>query len=189
MKEGKSSILWGILYIYFCLYILMYIAFIIVIDMVHVSLSVMSVLVVGIPFILLVIIQKFILLVSERHNKDKKQLFTVMMVGLIPLIVCTVQLSINEYTSNFNQNRWLNYEEKRVHMVDDLLQQYKLIGKSNDEIIKLLGAPTETRSLEEGITALYYLGNERGFISIDSECLVLQFDRDGRVIDYKVQRD
>jgi hypothetical protein len=47
----------------------------------------------------------------------------------------------------------------------------------------------ETRSWEEGITTLYYLGNERGFISIDSECLVLQFDKDGRVIEYKVQRD
>ncbi|EJR53229.1 hypothetical protein IIM_02593 [Bacillus cereus VD107] len=189
MEKDKSSILWGILYIYFCLYILMYIAFIFVIDMVHVSLSVMSIFVVGMPFILLVIIQKSILHVSVRRNKDKKQLFTVMMVGLIPLIFCTVQLSINKYTSNFNQDRWLNYEEKRVHMVDDLLQQYKLIGKSDDEITKLLGPPTETRSLEEGITTLYYLGNERGFISIDSECLVLQFDRDGRVIDYKVQRD
>ncbi|MFE6135750.1 hypothetical protein [Bacillus sp. NPDC057893] len=189
MEKGKSAILWGMLYAYFCLYILMYIAFIFVIDMVHVSLSVMSIFVVVMPFILLVIIQKSILHVSARRNKDKKQLFTVIMVGLIPLVVCTIQLSANKYISNFNQERWLKFEDKRVHMVDDLMQEHKLIGKSNEEITKLLGAPTETRSLEEGITTLYYLGNERGFISIDSECLVLQFDRDGRVIEYKVQRD
>ncbi|MFB5252918.1 hypothetical protein ACE38F_21655 [Bacillus mycoides] len=189
MEKGKSAILWGMLYIYFCLYILMYIAFIFVIDMIHVPLSVMSMFVVVMPFILLVIIQKFILHVSARSNKGKKQLFTIMIVGLIPLIVCTVQLSINKYTSNFNQDRWLNYEEKRVHMVDDLLQQHKLIGKSSEEITKLLGPPMETRNWEEGITTLYYLGNERGFISIDSECLVLQFDKDDRVIEYKVQRD
>ena len=45
----------------------------------------------------------------------------------------------------FNQNRWLNHADKRVHMVDDLLQKYKLIGKSNEEITQLLGAPTETK--------------------------------------------
>lgn len=167
----------------------MYIAFIFVIDMVHVSWSVMSIFVIVIPFILLVIIQKSILHVSARRNKDKKQLFTVMMVGLIPLVICTIQLSVNKYTSNFNQERWLKFEDKRVHMVDDLMKEHKLIGKSNEEITKLLGAPMETRSWEEGITTLYYLGNERGFISIDSECLVLQFDKDGRVIEYKVQRD
>ncbi len=108
----------------------MYLVFIFVIDMVHVSLSVMSIFVVAMPFILLVIIQKAVLHVSARRDKDKKQLFTVMMVALIPLIVCTLQLSLNKYTSNFNQDRWLNDEEKRVYMIDDLLKRHKLIGKS-----------------------------------------------------------
>ncbi|AOM06767.1 hypothetical protein FORC24_3477 [Bacillus cereus] len=103
--------------------------------------------------------------------------------------MCTVQLSVNEYTSKFNQNRWLNHADKRVHMVDDLLQKYKLIGKSNEEITQLLGAPTETRSGEEGVITLYYLGAERGFIPIDSEQLILQFDRDGKVMEYTVHKD
>lgn len=116
-------------------------------------------------------------------------MLSVMIVGRIPLIVCAVQLSMNEYTSKFNQNWWLNDAEKRVHMVDDLLQKYKLIGKSNEEITKLLGAPTETRNLDVAVITSYYLGDERGFIPIDSERLVLQFDRDGRVVKCKVQRD
>lgn len=66
----------------------MYIAFIFVIDIVHMSLSVKSIFVVVMPFILLVMIQRVIL--------------RVMIVGIIPLIVCAVQLSMNEYTSNFN---------------------------------------------------------------------------------------
>lgn len=167
----------------------MYLAFIFVIDMVHMSLSVKSIFVVVMPFIILVMIQRAILYVSKNRNKEKEQMLKVRMIGLIPLIVCTVQLSTNEYNSKFNQDRWLNYTEKRVHMVDDLLQKYKLIGKSNEEIIKLLGIPTETRNDEIGATTSYYLGNERGFISIDSERLVLQFDNDGNVIEYKVQRD
>lgn len=166
----------------------MYIAFIFVIDIVHMSLSVKSIFVVVMPFILLVMIQKFILHVSTSCNKEKKQMLSVMVVGIIPLIVCAVQLSMNEYTSKFNQDRWLNNEEKRVHMVDDFMQKYKLIGKSNEEITQLLGTPTETRNEEEGVITLYYLGTERGFIPIDSERLILQFDRDGRVLKYKVQR-
>ncbi|OJE53318.1 hypothetical protein BAQ48_04795 [Bacillus luti] len=179
----------GILYVYFCLYVVMYLIFIFVMDIVHMSLSVNSILVVVMPFVLLVMIQWAIIHVSVNRNKEKKQVLSVMIIALIPLIVCTVQLGVNEYTSKFNQNRWLNDADKRVHMVDDLLQKYKLIGKSNEEIIKLLGDPTETRNEEVGATTSYYLGNERGFISIDSERLVLQFDNDGNVIEYKVQRD
>ncbi|PFR52602.1 hypothetical protein [Bacillus cereus] len=184
-----SAILRGILYVYICLYILMYFAFIFVIDAVHMSLSVKGMFVVVMPFVLLVVIQKFVLRTSVNRNTEKKQMLGVMIVGGILLLVCTAQLSMNTYTSKFNQDRWLNVEEKRVHMVDDLLQKYKLTGKSNEEIIKLLGEPTQTRNGEGGVITSYYLGNERGFISIDSEQLVLQFDRDGKVAEYKVQRD
>ncbi|HHP1041015.1 hypothetical protein SPE26_00485 [Bacillus thuringiensis] len=179
----------GILYVYFCLYIVMYIVFIFVIDMVHIPLSVRSIFVVFIPFVLLVMIQRAILYVSKNRNEEKKQMLGGLIVALIPLIVCTVQLIVNEYTSKFNQNRWLNHADKRVHMVDDLLQKYKLIGKSNEEITQLLGAPTETRSGGEGVITLYYLGTERGFIPIDSEQLILQFDRDGKVMEYTVHKD
>ncbi|MCT6914678.1 MULTISPECIES: hypothetical protein [Bacillus] len=183
------AILRGILYVYVCLYILMYLAFIYIIDITHTLLSVKSIFVVIMPFALLIMIQKSILYVSKNRNEEKKQMSGVLIVALIPLIVCTAQLSMNTYTSKFNQNRWLHAEEKRVHMVDDLMQKYKLTGKSNEEITKLLGAPTETRNGEEGITTSYYLGNERGFISIDSEQLVLQFDRNGRVMKYEILRD
>ncbi|ATI53891.1 MULTISPECIES: outer membrane protein assembly factor BamE [Bacillus cereus group] len=184
-----SAILRGILYVYICLYILMYLGFVFIIDMAHTSLSVTSIFVVVMPFVLLVVIQKFVLRTSVNRNTEKKQMLGVMIVGCILLLVCTAQLSMNTYNSKFNQDRWLHAEENRVHMVDDLLQKYKLTGKSNEEITKLLGAPTETRNEESGVSTVYYLGNERGFISIDSEQLVLQFDKDGKVVEYKVHND
>ncbi|MDA2311099.1 MULTISPECIES: hypothetical protein [Bacillus cereus group] len=184
-----SAILRGILYVYFCLYILMYLAFMFIIGMAHTSLSVTSIFIIVMPFVLLVMIQKSILYVAKNRNEEKKQMSGVLIVALIPLIVCTVQLGVNGYTSKFNQNRWLNHADKRVHMVDDLIQKYKLIGKSNEDITKLLGAPTETRNEEGGVSVVYYLGTERGFIPIDSEHLVLQFDRDGKVLEYKVHTD
>lgn len=167
----------------------MYFAFIYIIDIAHTSLSVKSMFVVIMPFALLIMIQKSILYVSKNRNEEKKQMSGVLIVALIPLMVCTAQLSMNTYTSKFNQDRWLHAEDKRVHMVDDLLQKYKLTGKSNEEITQLLGTPTETRNGESGVITSYYLGNERGFIPIDSEQLVLQFDRDGRVMKYEVLRD
>ncbi len=167
----------------------MYLGFVFIIDMAHMSLSVTSIFVVVMPFVLLVVIQKFVLRTSVNRNTEKKQMLGVMIVGCILLLVCTAQLSMNTYNSKFNQDQWLHAEEKRVHMVDDLLQKYKLTGKSNEEITKLLGAPTETRNEEDGVSTVYYLGNERGFISIDSEQLVLQFDRDGKVVEYKVHND
>ena len=167
----------------------MYLGFVFIIDMAHTSLSVTSIFVVVMPFVLLVVIQKFVLRTSVNRNTEKKQMLGVMIVGCILLLVCTAQLSMNTYNSKFNQDRWLHAEENRVHMVDDLLQKYKLTGKSNEEITKLLGSPTETRNEEGGVSTVYYLGNERGFISIDSEQLVLQFDRDGKVVEYKVHND
>ena len=71
--------------------------------MVHIPLSVRSIFVVFIPFVLLVMIQRAILYVSKNRNEEKKQMLGVLIVALIPLIVCTVQLSVNEYTSKFNQ--------------------------------------------------------------------------------------
>ncbi|WIG20349.1 hypothetical protein [Bacillus anthracis] len=184
-----SAILRGILYVYICLYILMYLAFMFIIGMAHMSLSVTSIFIIVMPFVLLVMIQKSILYVAKNRNEEKKQMSGVLIVALIPLVVCTVQLSMNTYTSKFNQDRWLHAEDKRVHMVDDLLQKYKLTGKSNEEITQLLGTPTETRNGENGVITSYYLGTERGFIPIDSEQLVLQFDRDGKVLEYKVHTD
>ncbi|HGA0512502.1 TPA: hypothetical protein ACIQMB_004577 [Bacillus pacificus] len=184
-----SAILRGILYIYICLYILMYLAFMFIIGMAHTSLSVTSIFIIAMPFVLLVMIQKSILYVAKNRNEEKKQMSGVLIVALIPLVVCTAQLSMNTYTSKFNQDRWLQAEDKRVHMVDDLLQKYKLTGKSNEEITQLLGMPTETRNGENGVITSYYLGTERGFIRIDSEHLVLQFDRDGKVVEYKVHSD
>ncbi len=70
--------------------------------MIHMPLSVRSIFVVFIPFVLLVMVQRAILYVSKNRNEEKKQMSGVLIVALIPLIVCTVQLSVNEYTSKFN---------------------------------------------------------------------------------------
>lgn len=44
--------------------------------------------------------------------------------------------------------------------------------------VELLGDETNTDYFKEVNNIVYYLGDERGFISIDSEWLVIMFDND-----------
>lgn len=51
--------------------------------------------------------------------------------------------SDKQTTSNFNHDKWLNGDRKiRGEMVDKIITDSMLLGKSKDEIISLLGEPT-----------------------------------------------
>lgn len=75
----------------------------------------------------------------------------------------------------------------RTCMVSDLLATQPLVGRSRGEVAALLGdlpkPPVPTREMT------YELGPERGFISIDSELLVIRFDAAGRVTDVRLRTD
>ena len=100
-----------------------------------------------------------------------------------------VILGINEYQSTFTTEKWLNSDQGKVYMVDDLLTDYSLSGMTRAEVISLLGTPTETEYFKSDQNMVYYLGNERGFIPIDSEWLVIDFDDNERVHTYQVLTD
>ena len=78
---------------------------------------------------------------------------------------------------------------ERVYMVDDLITTYDLKGKTKSEVMTLLGPPTDTEYFKNDKNIVYYLGNERGIISIDSEWLVIDFDNRDKVKDYVVRTD
>src|ERR1700731_3445901 len=65
-------------------------------------------------------------------------------------------------------------------MADDLVSNKKLIGLARQEVVARLGEPPKTEYFKE-FDLVYYLGPERGFISIDSEWLLLNLGPDGRV--------
>jgi hypothetical protein len=68
----------------------------------------------------------------------------------------------------------------RLRMADDLVSNKKLIGLARQEVVARLGEPPKTEYFKE-FDLVYYLGPERGFISIDSEWLLLNLGPDGRV--------
>lgn len=90
---------------------------------------------------------------------------------------------------SFDQDRWFNQPAERVDMVGNLLSEVPLKGMTRDEIIALLGEQEEEVYFKEQNNLVYYLGDERGFISIDSEWLVIWFDEENRVTDYEIKTD
>ena len=94
--------------------------------------------------------------------------------------------------NSFNSEEWKQAEQAegypRLAMVDSLIQSRQLDQKAHEEVITLLGPPTDTNYFSDW-DAVYWLGPERGFLRLDSEWLVLRFDAEDRVSDYQLVRD
>lgn len=88
----------------------------------------------------------------------------------------------------FTTSRWLNYPEERVKVVDDLFRKYELVGLTKDQVVGLLGPETENAYFKEPGNMVYYLGPERGLISLDSEWLVIELG-EHVVVDCQIKRD
>ena len=94
--------------------------------------------------------------------------------------------------SQFERSIWLQGEtasdSPRLRMADGLLRSEVLLGKSRAEIEAMLGPPTSTDKFRDS-GLVYWLGQERGFISIDSEWLTLNFDQAGKARDARIVTD
>lgn len=92
---------------------------------------------------------------------------------------------------DFNSTKWKQAEQKdesiRIRMVDDLLSQHNLTGKSRSEIDSLLGTPEKTNYFQD-YDYVYWLGPQRGLIPIDSEWLVIKF-KNNIVVDARIVMD
>ena len=76
----------------------------------------------------------------------------------------------------------------RLGTADRLVGSGTSRGETRQDVIKLLGDPSDEGYFREW-DLVYWLGPERGFISIDSEWLVVRLGRDGRVIECRIVRD
>lgn len=186
--------IWRSLFGLYCiLYTLLYIGYFIVIKLLHSSYSVVSVTAIILPFLFLLAFQVALWKVSENNflsiRKKRSKFVSIIIVGSILPLCCGVILGINEYKANFTIEKWWNNQSSRVYMVDNLLKNYKFKEMTKDEITGLLGTPPETNYFKDKDNIVYYLGDERGLISIDSEWLIFDFDENGKVKSYEVRRD
>ena len=92
----------------------------------------------------------------------------------------------------FDSSAWKvqrrDFQDKtRCSMVDSLLKEHPLRGLSKAEVITLLG-PQDDPSYFKSWDLRYWMGQQHGFIPIDSEWLVIRFE-DGRVSEYAIVTD
>ena len=76
----------------------------------------------------------------------------------------------------------------RLRMVEWLVRSGQLDGLTRSQVVELLGPPDGGPYFGDW-DFVYWLGPERGFMSIDSEWLVLRSGSDGRVAEYRVVGD
>jgi hypothetical protein len=79
----------------------------------------------------------------------------------------------------------------RLCMADHLIGGRILLGKTEAQVIALLGRPTDRMTTAGTSASLlsYYLGPERGLFRIDSETLCIEVGTDGKVSRQWIHRD
>lgn len=113
---------------------------------------------------------------------------------------------------SFDSALWRTESERRAPMADDLVSRHLLEGKTRQEVHYLLGQPEESNSVDEYFAQdsesnkrayfgldkdtpipvsydVYYLGDERSLISIDSEWLIVGYDESLIVVSSSVRTD
>jgi hypothetical protein len=73
-------------------------------------------------------------------------------------------------------------------MIDNLIESRILDGMTKAEALNLLGEADNPGYFKDW-DLVYWLGPERGPISIDSEWLVIRFNNEQKVSEYKVVED
>jgi hypothetical protein len=127
---------------------------------------------------------------SKAGGGLRKYYYIIIVSSLLIGILFTVMPVIDKKAHSFGTQKWKKSEDQRVFIVDDLLGNHPLIGKTKAEVIGLLGPPTDTDYFKEANNIVYYLGDERSYISIDSEWLVITFRQNPeRVEKVEILRD
>lgn len=78
------------------------------------------------------------------------------------------------FEERFDSDNWHNQPTMRYKMVDDIVEQKLLLGKTKEQIIVLLGEPNSSTSKGKDIF-LYNLGRPPSFFKTKREQLLVVF--------------
>ena len=125
---------------------------------------------------------------NEKKGK-KEKLINYFCLGIFVLIVIFVLMLFLYWSDqhSFTQTKWREDIEIRSLIVDDLLNDYELIGMTKQEIEDLLGKNNNDYGyFNRENRYVYCLGGARTII--DSEWLLIDFEGD-LVINYEITTD
>ena len=158
------------------------------IDILQITVSFTSIFISVIPLLML-LTTLLVYCTSGIRNISKKQLMHTAIIGTLIFTYSIFLIGQNEKLSYFNYNRWVSEPEQRVYMIDHFLNNNSLDSLKKTQVLDLLGAATETSYFNAPNRWVYYLGDERGIMSIDSEWLLIDFDDEEQVINYDIVTD
>ena len=115
-------------------------------------------------------------------KRIKRQNYTAFAIVVLLVAAILIGMLVGEIRSGFTTKKWMDNPEERTRIVDDMLEKHPLIGLSRENVEGLLGDGSDAD------TVYYYLGPERGLISIDSEWLVIEYKND-TAVDYYFTTD
>lgn len=124
---------------------------------------------------------------EEKQGKTSLGKIIGLAMAVVLLVFCLVGAVGLRNRSTFTQEKWLRHPESRARITDNLLDQYDLIGMTEQEVLDLLG-PNDNRMgyFTQENRFVYCLGGER--LIMDSEWLLIDFT-DGVVSDYSMITD
>lgn len=103
-------------------------------------------------------------------------------------VFAVAALCIYQFRHTYSPEKWQSDRENRYQFVDDMLEKAQLIGKSEAEVLELLGAEDLERDASfkrskqpfpAETTLIYYLGVD----FIDANWLIISLEK-GVVVDY-----
>jgi hypothetical protein len=118
----------------------------------------------------------------------------IFIISLFPLLIAGLIIYMNITKTQFDSSKWKQTGQldqasyPRLEMADALIHDRTLYGKTKQEVIELLGKPSNDGYFKT-YDLVYWLGPERGAFSVDSEWLLIQLDDSGRVVKYELGRD
>jgi hypothetical protein len=130
---------------------------------------------------------------SARYRRPQRS--PIVLGALVVFVVSGVTYGYFAHRStSFSQMVWclgetaaFSQDAPRLRMADGLVASRALLGKSAQEVASMLGPPTRTDKFKN-YNLVYWLGAERGFLSIDSEWLLVRFDNE-KVVEANIVRD
>lgn len=137
-------------------------------------------------------------LLDRRGDPLKKRRFwilsfisTIILFLVSPYILVFVTLfQSGTIEKPFNTERWINNQDKRTEIVDDLIDKRLLNNLTQEQVINLLGEPLKDNPyfVSTGRDMIYHLGRERNPLGVDSEWLLIWLD-DNKVTRYEIVTD
>ena len=135
--------------------------------------------------------------IAEANPRRWLRLLLVGLGGLVLVLLAATVLLLRQESQfgserRFDAAAWksqLDEKPVRLAMVRDLMRRHNLVGKTRAEVIALLGPPLSGDHKFGDEDMVYWLGPENGFISIDSEWLIIDLGDDGRVVSASVVGD